>query len=393
MTWCLAPGSFLVHDERMDSVVDLLQALVRTPSVNPDNSPGTESTGESLMVAFLADFLESHGATVHTDEILPGRENLIARFVPMDGRPRVLFGPHSDTVGVGGMIIAPFGGELRDGKLWGRGASDTKGPMSAMLWALLEERDRLADLPVAVDFVCFMGEESSQWGSRHFARNYAADYSFAVVGEPTSMQVVNVTKGSMWATLAAQGRAAHSSMPELGENAILKMARDVLVLDRVLKSELMAFTHPVLGHSTLNLGVIRGGSRPNVVPDESEIEIDIRLTPSLHAVGGAEALLRKVIAEHVPGLSIIRIHENTPMETSPGHSMVRSLIEAGANGCAGAPWFSDAAHLAAAGIPSICIGPGSIQQAHTADEFIRIDELQAAVRVFRKWIRLLGNAD
>src|SRR5690606_19499642 len=104
--------------------------------------------------------------------------------------PRVLLGPHLDTVGVGSMTIDPFGAEIRDGKLWGRGASDTKGPMAAMLWGLKENAGILADLPVAADFVAFMGEESGQWGSKDFAKHHGHDYAFAIVGEPTSLDIV-----------------------------------------------------------------------------------------------------------------------------------------------------------------------------------------------------------
>jgi acetylornithine deacetylase/succinyl-diaminopimelate desuccinylase-like protein len=374
----------------MDTVVELLQALVRIPSVNPDNAPGTHQTGEARMVEFLSGWLTERGAAVTTEEVKPNRANLIARFAPMDGRPRVMFGPHLDTVGVGGMTIDPFGGEVREGRLWGRGACDTKGPMSAMLWAWLAEKEWLADAPVAVDFVAFMGEESGQWGSKDFARRHGSEYQFAVVGEPTSMEVVYVNKGSLWATLVAHGKAAHSSMPELGENAVMKLARGVAELERVMVPELARFTHPVLGHSTINVGVIRGGSRPNVVPDRAEAEIDIRITPSLRAAGGAEHVLRSVIARHVPQLEILSVHENPPMDTPAEHPMVQKLLAAGATGCAGAPWFSDAAHLSAGGIPSVCIGPGGIRQAHTADEFIELAQLEAAVPVFRKWITSLA---
>ena len=194
-------------------VISLLQQLIRIPSVNPDNSPGTEQVGEEMLALFLSDWLTSIGAKVTLEEIQPRRPNLIARFAPLDGRPRILLGPHLDTVGIGGMVIEPFGGEIREGKIWGRGASDTKGPMAAMLWALAENQNSLADLPTAVDFVAFMGEESCQWGSKDFAKRHGKDYTFALVAEPTSMQIVHVTKGSLWATLKAKGKAAHSSQP------------------------------------------------------------------------------------------------------------------------------------------------------------------------------------
>ncbi len=368
-------------------VVSLLQQLVRIPSVNPDNSPGTDQCGEEAMALFLTGWLESIGADVVCEEIKPGRPNLIARFAPRDGRPRILLGPHLDTVGVGGMTVEPFGGAIHDGKITGRGSSDTKGPMAAMLWGLHENRDALADLPVAVDFVAFMGEESGQWGSKDFAKRYANEYVFALVGEPTSLQVVHVTKGSLWATLRAHGKAAHSSQPERGENAILKLTRSLDQLDHHLGAKLATYVHPVLGHSTLNIGMIRGGARPNIVPDLAEAEIDIRITPALAEAGGALALLAETIEYHALPVKIVNEHENPPMETDATHPMIRKLLETRANvALAGAPWFSDAAHLSNGGIPAVCIGPGSIDQAHTVDEFIRIDDLREGAEFFTDFI-------
>lgn len=381
-----------VFHSMSQNVTTLLQQLVRIPSVNPDNNAGTARTGENEIAVFLTGWLESIGADVMLEEIRPARPNLIARFAPVDGRPRILLGPHLDTVGVTGMNIDPFDGDIRNGRLWGRGASDTKGPMAAMLWGLHENRDRLATLPVAVDFVGFMGEESGQWGSRDFAKNHGGEYVFALVGEPTSMDIVHVTKGSLWATLQATGKAAHSSMPERGENAILKLSRSIDRLDFHLGSQLATFTHPVLGHATLNIGVIRGGSRPNIVPDLAEAEIDIRITPALAASGGALKLLHETIACHELPVEIVNPHENPPMETNPDHPMIQRLLENGsARGLTGAPWFSDAAHLSNGGIPSICIGPGSIEQAHTADEFIELAELEHGAECFTRFIRCLAD--
>jgi acetylornithine deacetylase len=372
-------------------VVSLLQQLVRIPSVNPDDDPGTAPTGEHEAAVFLTGWLESIGAEVSLEQIRPGRPNLIARFAPRDGRPRILLGPHLDTVGVAGMTIDPFGGTIREGRLWGRGASDTKGPMAAMLWALHENRDLLAQLPLAVDFVGFMGEESGQWGSKDFAKNHGAEYSFALIGEPTSMDIVHATKGSLWATLRATGRAAHSSMPERGDNAILKLARALDRLDCHLGAQLAAYTHPVLGRSTMNIGVIRGGSRPNIVPDLAEAQIDIRITPALAEDGGALHLLRDALEFHELPVEVANPHENPPMDTPADHPLIRRLLQTDAAiKLAGAPWFSDAAHLSNAGLPAVCIGPGSIHQAHTADEFIEIAALQQGADFFTRFIRGLA---
>ena len=375
----------------MSGPVELLQQLVRIPSVNPDNPAGTSRTGEAELAGFLKGWLEELGATVTLEEIKPERPNLIARFAPRDERPRILLGPHLDTVGVGSMTIDPFGGETRDGKLWGRGASDTKGPMAAMLWALKENAEILPTLPVAVDFVAFMGEESSQWGSKDFAKHHGHDYAFAIVGEPTSLDIVHTTKGSLWATLRATGKAAHSSQPERGENAAMKLARALDVLERALSPELATYTHPVLGRSTLNVGVLRSGSRPNIVPDLADAEIDIRITPALRDAGGALDLLQRTIQRQIQPLEIVRPHENPPMEIPATHPYIHRIQEVrAASKPVGAPWFSDAAHLSAAGVPSVCMGPGSIDQAHTCDEFIEIAALEEGAAFFTDFVRSLA---
>jgi len=370
----------------------LLKKLIQIPSVNPDNTPGTDKTGEQAIADYLQPWLEHLGFTVTQEEIKPKRPNLIARAPGCDNRPRICLAPHLDTVGVGNMTIDPFAGDVRDGKIWGRGASDTKGPMVAMLKALEAHKDQLAELPIAVDFVAFMGEESSQHGSIHFGKHHGSEYEFAIAGEPTSLNVVYVTKGSLWATLATHGKAAHSSQPHLGENAIMSMARSLDMLNRKLTNRLATYTHNVLGHSTLNIGTISGGSRPNIVPDYCEAQIDIRLTPSLHDDGGALSLLQQVIGELRLPVEIIRSHENPPMETDAKHRMIQTLLDAREETTlVGAPWFSDAAHLSNAGVPSVCMGPGSIDQAHTKDEFISIADLEAGVDYFSNFISSLRS--
>ncbi len=374
------------------SPIELLQHLIRIPSVNPDEDAAPEGAGEQRLAQCIAAWLEGPDCRVMLEEIKPGRPNLIARFAPMDGRPRILFGPHLDTVGINHMTIDPFSGELRDGKIWGRGASDTKGSMAAMLWALRENIHRLRDLPVAIDFVAFMGEESGQWGSKHFAKHHGADYSFAIVGEPTSLDIVHVTKGSLWATLSTSGKAAHSSTPERGENAIMKLAHSLGLLEKNLQQRLLSYPHDVLGNCTMNIGTFHGGARANIVPDRAHAQLDIRLTPQLFEQGGALALLESTISELALPVAIDYAHENPPMETAAEHPMVQLLLLARAGSKpTGAPWFSDAAHLSNGGIPSVCLGPGSIEQAHTADEFLKVDDLLAGVEHFSKFIDLLDR--
>ncbi|MFK7850708.1 MAG: M20 family metallopeptidase [Akkermansiaceae bacterium] len=372
----------------------LLQELIRIPSVNPDNiaTDQIEVSGEKRMADFLSNWLQELGAEVTLEEVLPDRPNLIARFSPLDGRPRILLGPHLDTVGVENMTIDPFSAEIRDGKIWGRGSCDTKGPMAAMLAGLEANRNILKDLPIAVDFVGFMGEEASQHGSKHFAQHHASNYQFALVGEPTSLQIVHTTKGSLWAKLSTTGAAAHASQPEHGENAILKLSSALIQLQENLEPALAVYSNETLGRSTINIGTIAGGTRPNIVPDEASAVIDIRQTPELYSSGGALQLLRETIAQLRLPLEIEYAHENPPMETDTEDPFIQRLLNTDSSTqLTGAPWFSDAAHLGAAGLPSICIGPGSIDQAHTKDEFIDLESYQQGEAFFSKFIRSLAE--
>ncbi len=377
-----------------NNVVSLLQKLIRIPSVNPDCS--LDGDGEAAMANFVQSFLEDACFSVVQEQILPSRPNVIGRCPSAhgqkDNRPRILLCPHLDTVSVAGMDLDTFGTITGDGRILGRGASDTKGPMAAMLQALANCSDILANLPVAVDFAGFMGEEASQHGSKHFAKHHASEYDFAIAGEPTSLDIVHVTKGSLWATLQATGRAAHASQPEAGENAILKLARALDKFDENITSQLASYTHPSLNHSTLNIGVISGGKQPNIVPDLASAQIDIRTTPSLHDGPGALALVEQIIDEQQLPIKIMNPKENPPMEVAADNPWIQRMQAANpASKAVSAPWFSDAGHLNAGGLAAVCVGPGSIDQAHTKDEFIRISDLEAGVEYFEKFIRSLAS--
>lgn len=397
----------LNHDERLrwhsmidtaTSVTELLQALVRIPSVNPDGDPGTEFIGEKACAEYVAAFLQSSGAQVDLEEILPGRPNVIGRYPTdpsADGfqKPKIVFAPHTDTVGVVGMIVDPFGGELRDGKIWGRGASDTKGPMAAMLWAIheLHQTGELAKLPVEVHFAGFMSEETAQHGSRHFAEHHGADYAFAIIGEPTGLETVFKHKGCVWADIETFGRAVHGSRPELAENAIIRMAKLIKALDADFRPQLAEAggEDPWLGKTTLSLGMIRGGSRPNITADHCVLTVDIRFTPLLHQQGGALPLLEAFVTEFDETAKVSpRMAPQPCLDTPEDHYFVQKLAAAGSK-LVGAPWFCDAAFVAQAGVPSIAIGPGTIAQAHTIDEHIAVSDLEEGVEFFKNWLRTL----
>jgi acetylornithine deacetylase/succinyl-diaminopimelate desuccinylase-like protein len=364
------------------SVSGLLQELVRIPSVNPHGSPGVDRLGEQACGEFVAGFLrDCCGAEVELRQVAPGRPNVVGRF-PTDraGKPRVILAPHLDTVSVGGMTIDPFGGEIRDGKIWGRGATDTKGPMAAMLWALHEMRERIAALGHEVWFAGLMGEEAGQEGARAFVKQERAD--FALIGEPTGCNIVNTHKGAFWITARTRGHAVHASAPQLGENAIYKMADVLRCIRDEIAPRLSAQSHPVLGSPTISAGVVRGGTKTNIVPDFCELEIDTRTIPGQDPREIIELL--RGAARDVE----VSVWESMPLNTDPGHPLVQLLLRNGSE-LAGAPWFCDAAVFAEAGIPAVAAGPGSIAQAHTKDEWISLDDLEKGVTFYRGFIEAL----
>ena len=369
------------------NVAELAQALVRIPSVNPDGDPGTDRTGEQACAEFLADFLRGLGAEVTLQDVHPGRPNVVARFSSDGNKPRLLFAPHTDTVSVAGMTIDPFGGEICDGKIYGRGASDTKGPMAAMLWALRESRDILPQLTHEIWFAGLMGEEAGQDGAKALAAREKFD--FVVVGEPTGLEVVFKHKVDVTARITASGRSAHSSCPERGENAITKLAAGLLALEKALAAYFAQISDPVLGHPTFSIGTIRGGTKFNIVPDHAEAVIDLRLLPSQWSDGEAREVF-EVMRAACPGLRIEKIAGSEALDTDPGHPLVARLVGAGGK-LAGAAWFCDAAIFSAQGVPAVAVGPGSIAQAHTEDEFIEVAALERGVEFFKKFLQSLRS--
>ncbi|MEI8293658.1 MAG: M20 family metallopeptidase [bacterium] len=366
----------------MNDALEIASALIRIPSVNPDGgNPGTDQTGEAACASWVADFLRGCGAEVSLREVLPGRPNVVGRFPSRRaGGRRILFAPHLDTVSVAGMTIDPFSGEVRDGHLLGRGASDTKGTAAAMLWALREAGGILAESPYEIWFAGLVGEEAGQFGAKALAEEEKFD--FVMAGEPTSLNVVYTHKGSCWLQLRTHGKAVHASRPEAGDNAIYRMMEAIECLRSEAIPRLESTANPILGTSTLSVGTIRGGSKVNIVPDFCEASVDIRTIP-----GVDPELVIELLRGHVPNIEV-DLKRSEPLHTNPAHPLIGKLQSLG-SGLVGAPWFCDAAVFASHGCPAIAIGPGSIDQAHTADEFIRVSDLEAGAEFFLVFLNSL----
>ena len=382
-----------VCDPAMALPEKLLRELIALPSVNPAFlPPGDSRAGEQRVADFLAATAARAGLEVEYQEVFHGRANLLAWLKP-SSKPRqcVAFVPHMDTVGVS--TEAQFKPIVRNDCLYGRGACDTKGSIAVML-AALTELARSGHRPAQTElvFAALVDEESGQGGSRFLARSgFKAD--LAIVGEPTRLRVVTAHKGDLWLKLETRGRAAHGSRPELGRNAVHSMAKIVDLLETDYAARLRKRRHSLLRHATINVGAIAGGRQPNIVPDSCAIQIDRRTIP-----GETDAAVKREILRFIRGrglsvtMSDTKDEQPAPaLEADTRLPLVREFLRcAGQSKPAGVDFFTDAGVLASAGIPSVVFGPGDIAQAHTADEWIALNQLERGVRILGRFLASLS---
>ncbi len=372
-------------------VVRLLRELIALPSVNPAFlAPGHAWAGEDRVAERLAADARRAGLSVTFQKVFPGRRNVLVRCTSRARvRQRVLLAPHLDTVGSLDGTDAIFDPVLRGGRVWGRGACDTKGSVAAMFTALLDVA-RSPQRPAATEiiFAGLVDEESHQHGSRALAKS-GLRANLGIVGEPTRLRVVTAHKGDIWLRLATRGKAAHGARPELGENAVHAMAKVVDLLETEYAATLrQRAPHPLLGRPSINVGLIRGGGQPNIVPDHCVIEVDRRTLP-----GETDAAVKREIAGFLAkrGLKVelvdVKGVPGPPLETDASLSLVRDFLAATGNAQGeGVDYFCDAAVLARGGIPCVVFGPGDIAQAHTAREWISVRSLERGTELLRRFL-------
>ena len=372
--------------------VRLLQDLIALPSVNPAFFSDPQLHGEHRVAAFLESAARRQGLDVESQAVVPGRSNLLVRLSPRgEVRHRVLLAPHMDTVGepAYALQLTPV---VRDGRIYGRGACDTKGSVAAFFQSLLNVA-AAGPRPnhTEILFLGLIDEENMQLGSRHFAQ-HGPQGDLAIVGEPTGLEIVTAHKGDVWLRLRTTGRSAHGATPHRGKNAVTAMARIVLALETEYAAELAARpAHPRLGRPTVNVGRIDGGRQPNIVPAECTIDIDRRTLP-----GETEAGVRREIISLLRRHGLKASYDNLrtspcePLDTCPDLPLVRSLTRAaGRKGTRGVHYFTDAAPLAAGGTPSVVFGPGDIAQAHTEREWLAISQLEKSIQILERFLRAL----
>ncbi len=362
--------------------VALASRLIRFDTVNP---PGNETP----CAAFLGDVLAEAGFRVAYHELAPGRASLVAALGDGSGKPLCLTG-HLDVVPLGNApwSFAPFLGEVRDGRLWGRGASDMKSGIAALTVAAVAERHRLRAGPGVV-LVFTAGEETGCEGSAHLAAAGALGEAGAVVvAEPTANRPLLGHKGVLWFKVRTTGVTAHASTPEQGRNAIYAAARAVTRLEEY------AFDvpcHPVMGAPSLNVGTIYGGLNVNSVPDACEIGVDVRSVPGIdHA-----ALLDRLRERLGPEAEITATIDAGPVWSEPEHPWLAQVFAAVAATTGMPPrieaanLFTDAGYLVPAygHPPAVILGPGEPTMAHKTDEWCAVDNIHQAVEIYRSIIR------
>lgn len=377
------------------SCEELLRAMVGFDTVNGHIS------GRRQAEAKLSCYLEELAATMgfRTARLPVGDSgfNLLVTHEGGADKPWLLFESHLDTVSVADMTIEPFAAMLSGGRIYGRGACDTKGSGAAMLWAL-GQYVACGERPNNVAVLFTLDEEIGKTGIRAFVDDLPS-LGFrpfgAIVGEPTEMLPVTAHNGLVRWSLRTRGVAAHSADPSKGRSAIRLMCDVIREIEEKYIARLKA-SHPLTGKAQCSINVIRGGTQINIIPESCEIQVDRRIVPGEDPLEATPALQRLL-----DGLSM----QNPQMDATIEPWMIdwpldpvgagefigwvqRVLDGAGVSFEAkGAGYATEASDLARSGIPSVVLGPGSVAQAHTHDEWLDLRQLELATNVYERLMR------
>lgn len=366
-----------------------LAELIAIPSVNPFGAPVTShEMGEVAAARYVAARLERLGWSAVVTEYAEGRANVVARSPrPAGDRKAIVFAGHLDTVQVDG-YDRPFEARLSGGRVHGRGACD----MKAAVACYIEVAEVLAraGMPLQGDLIIAgVGDEEYRQEGAKAVRPDLPPTELVVIGEPTELKICTAAKGLAAYTLQVQGEATHGSVPEAGSNAIVAAASLLQpIVDHA--GELTAKQHPLLGPGVLNVGVIRGGLKPNIVPSSCEIEISRRLLPGETPESARRSLgdkLRLCSCRNRWSLSeawwAVDPYENLDGDIVAAFQRSVEAAGGGRQTVTGFPASSDAAYF---GAPVVIYGPGSLAQAHSLDEWVEVDEMVTATRAYLQFV-------
>jgi succinyl-diaminopimelate desuccinylase len=366
--------------------VELTQALIRLDTVNPQ---GNEEPAARL----LGEMLAAAGLEVAYPRLGPNRCGLLATLRGASPGPALVCTGHLDTVPLGNApwSMAPLGGLIQDGKLYGRGASDMKSGLAALTVAarhLARAPRGRGDLVLAFT----AGEETGSQGARQMVDRglLPARAGALLVAEPSGNQPFLGHKGALWLECAAQGKSAHGSMPDLGDNAIYKAARAAASLENFFASDQ---PRPPLGGPSINVGTFNGGSKINMVPDQASFQVDLRTVPGL-----GHDQLRARLQDHLgPHIAVSTLLDLPAVLTPADDPWIQACL-AVMESLQGAPprpgyvnFFTDGSVLTPAlgQPPTLILGPGEAGQAHQTDEFCLVENIVQAAEMYleigRRW--------
>ncbi|MBY0528328.1 MAG: M20 family metallopeptidase [Gemmataceae bacterium] len=377
----------------MTETTRLLRDLVAIPSVNPMGRPmqGPEIY-EHRVTSYLEEYFRGLGVPYERQACSPLRENIVARFEQPGARRTLVLEAHQDTVPPDNMTIEPFGAKVENGRLYGRGACDIKGGMASMLTAFARVvREKPGGCNVIM--ACSVDEEFTFQGVRRLVRDLRAD--FAVVAEPTQLQIVDAHKGVVRWHMQTAGRSCHSSSPEQGINAIYRMGKLLVGIEQYVERLRNRGAHPRLGPATLSVGRIEGGTSVNVVPERCRIEIDRRVLPGEDPLAAPDDLVAYLKAEaridfpfecDRPWMSKSALAPTGAEEITQRLGRAIDSVR-GKHEVMAVPYGTDASTIADAGVPSVVFGPGDIAQAHTCDEWVSLDEVEQAAEILFRLAR------
>lgn len=366
----------------------LLALLVSVPSVNVAfRQPGDPDHwfNEEKLGAVVADWLRGQGVEVEVDFVAPERPNVIARVRGTSDGPSTIWEGHLDTVQVTGMDD-PFSPRIADGRLYGRGAVDDKACVAAFMLAL---RDLARDRPPGdVTFLAASDEEFSFTGITHHMKR-GEHFDMGIAGEPTELRVVRACKGCVRWHVDVLGRAAHTSKPHEGADAVIAARKLLDLFEQEMRQR--TESHSLLGPATLTCTAFEAGEGPNTVPSRARLRFDYRYLPSEagDAVWRRFERLAADLAAATPGIRIVTeapFIDSSAMDVAEGEAIVSLLSGV----CAdhgidptpeGVPYGSDSTKMVASGIPTVVFGPGNIDQAHSRTEYVEIAQVTKAARM------------
>ncbi len=378
-----------------DTVKRVLTDLVRIPSVNPrERNVRGGIYGEKRVAEYVARALKKMGIPARLEEAAPGRPNVFARIKPpgrLRPRRRILVEAHLDTVEIEGMKFPPFAAKYRRGRIYGRGAVDCKGCLAATIGALsILDRKKIKS---EINFCAAAGEEEDMLGARHLMKKRRG-FDWAVVGEPTRLNIAVAHKGVVRWKLTVFGVACHGARPEQGVNAIYKMTDFIQDLNREFARK-KGKRHPLLGGPVHNVGTIEGGLTYNIVPDRCSALLERRTNPG-ETEAGATKELRKILERRKkqdPGFRYQLKLSGLffPMAIPARHGLVSSLKKSIAKfhpGVAleGKRGSTDAGLYSRHGIPTVVFGPGEARLSHSAVEYIDLAGVVRAALILKDFL-------